>query len=182
MHGDAMRTPLARHRCRCGCAKTRRRCRWRIRHKAYLAEHREEIRELSLPEQEGMARVQSSFRSPRVRHMIEVLMRLDASIASDPKFVLDTSQSIHLTGARRDGHIPTLTTQSALFVPALGRDLTVAELCCLMGADAHVEEARSLVQANSPVARHLKRMLGNSMHVAVVGSICAFALAAAGSE
>ena len=116
--------------------------------------------------------VQNCFRSPRVRHMLQVLWQQKGTAFLDSRCqILDVTQSLHMTGMRSDGLVPTLTCGADLFMPALRRSLDLKELCALMGM--HLYESGSEVV--------VKRMLGNTMHVAAVGSICLAALAATGS-
>lgn len=68
---------------------------------------------------------------------------------------------------RSDGVLPTLSTGSATFIPLLGRCINVEEELFLMGFD--VQECRGPLSQVSNAAA--KRMVGNTMHVHVVGYV-----------
>jgi hypothetical protein len=121
-----------------------------------------------------LAAVQSPFRSPRVRHLLGVLARQHPTFCTSTRTIMDVSQSVHMTGFRTDGICTTITCGAVLYVPGLRRTLRVRELAALMGLHRHESELESAANA-----AQIKRMIGNTMHVAVVGTICVAALSAA---
>lgn len=106
--------------------------------------------------------------SPRVRNMLDLLWELHGPrLLEKPSCSLDLSQSIHMTRFRDDGVLPTLSTNSATFIPTLGRTLTVDEELFLMGFS--MQECR--LQLGQLSQATTKRMVGNTMHVHVVGYV-----------
>eukprot|EP00973_Karenia_brevis_P034982 4824806-Karenia_brevis.AAC.1 len=94
------------------------------------------------------------------------LLNLRAAQAGSPEMpnpmVLDVSQSFGWDQFRMDGRVPTLATSSKIFALGLGRTLTSAELFDLMGFPPtyHLDQFDE---------RTLRKFIGNTMHVAVVG-------------
>lgn len=77
--------------------------------------------------------------------------------------ILDKSQNIFRTQYRDDGVVPTVCTTSSLWVFSLGRELKAAEIACLFG---HKD-----TPFGGQTEASLKRLLGNSMHLAEVGGV-----------
>ncbi len=119
--------------------------------------------------------MQAPFSSPRVRDLLQIMCSLHPSFGADSRSILDVSQLIHMTAYRADGLVPTATTGAWLYQPATRRRLSVAALAILMGFDMKSVAALSSMRPTT----HARRMLGNTMHVAVVGSICSIAAALA---
>jgi hypothetical protein len=158
------RVLFARHPCKCGC-RTRGTCRWRSRHASYHTEPLNSVQKTHLKQ------IQRPFTSPRVRDMLRLLMQKHSDMSENPAVILDVSQSIHMCGIRRDGRAPTLTCNGCLYAPALRKLLSVKHLATLMGFHKHVEDLAALPAVDA------KRLLGNTMHVAVCGTLCTLAVA-----
>ena len=84
--------------------------------------------------------------------------------------VFDVTQRISMNGLRHDGCVPTLTTGSAIYTPALNIILGVEHLSVLMGFTfkAHVWHVMRRTS--------WRACLGNTMHVPVVGMVVLFAV------
>lgn len=174
-----------RHPCHCGCraeaGRKRKVCRWRKRHRRWLDEHGP-TRLLQEAECASLQNLLGRFTSPRVRHLLDTHVRLNPRLLVAAS-ALDVSQSIGMTGLRCDGIVPTITCQSRIVILGGGKSqqrgiLSVPQMAALMGADSVLREIESASLSLSEM-RGLRHMLGNTMHVAVVGSICAASVAAA---
>jgi hypothetical protein len=81
-----------------------------------------------------------------------------------PHGVLDLSQGVSREQFRSDGDLPTITTSSELYSLRLGRKFEPRELFLLMGFPATYDfegvDRSSLI-----------RLVGNTMHVGIVGSV-----------
>lgn len=104
--------------------------------------------------------------SSRVNNMLAIIKAMKPDEFN--QCVLDVSQSVHMTRKRSDGCVPTISTSSCMWSAQLRRQLTVSEQMILMGFNP----------ARYGESTPSQRMVGNTMHVCVVGYVILSALLA----
>ena len=117
----------------------------------------------------------SILHCPRQRCMINTLSQ--TTNLMDKHAVLNMSQSLNRNAFRKDGLIPTMTTQcNSLCFPAAAAFITVEQLMLLMGFNPgdHREAMEEIGSAN------MAHMLGNAMPLPVVGLVATLGLSMLG--
>ena len=104
----------------------------------------------------------SSARERNLLNIMSYIIAAKTSMASSFA-IMDKSQSITRTQFRDDGNVPTVCTTSSMWVFSLGRELTAAEIATLFG--------HQQTPFGGQTEASVKRLLGNSMHLAEVGVI-----------
>ena len=102
-----------------------------------------------------------------------MIMLLTAQLGAD--FTADISQNIHMCQGRNDGHVGTIATTSRLYFNKASRIVSAMEKFAVMGFDA-----KCMPHLAGFKEAHLNKFIGNSMHVACVGSIMVLGLMAVG--
>ena len=143
-------------------------CKWRQRHQTWLetkasADARQTLTTQSIS-------VPACVTSPRERDLI---MLLTTQLGTN--FAADISQNIHMCQGRCDGHIGTIATTSRLYLNKAGRIVTALEKFAIMGFDS-----KCMPHLASFKESHLNKFIGNSMHVACVGSVMILGLMVVG--
>ena len=167
------RLPCERHPCRCGCRGVSSKCCWRKLHKAAWAKlpksmwHYSYFQDLWSTFQIDADKLVTS---PRVRDLLSLRVAEHGGVAACMDAMIDLSQSYGWDQWRNDGNIPTLATNSSLFLVGSGRFAEVHALFAEMGFP------HALLYSEFP-ARTLCALLGNTMHVGVVGFAVATLLA-----
>ena len=171
------RSPCERHPCRCGCRGDSSKCCWRKRHGPAWAKLPKPLQHYSYFQD-----LWATFRidadklvtSPRARDLLSLKVAEHGGVAACLEAMLDLSQSYGWDQWRSDGHIPTLATNSSIFLVGSGRFFEPKALFAEMGFP------EALLYSEFP-ARTLCALLGNTMHVGVVGFAVATMLALQGS-
>ena len=115
--------------------------------------------------------------SARERNMLNVFARLPAALPlRSTMMVVDISQAIDRCYPKTDGTVPTACINAKLWSIRAGRALDVIEVAKLMGHD--LDE----IDLNGVTENQMRRMLGNSMHVATAGFALIGLLGAIGSS
>ena len=89
--------------------------------------------------------------------------------------IMDISQAIDRARPKLDGTVPTMSTNARMWSMQAGRLLTVSELAKLMGVDLGACNLFDTTETQ------MRRMLGESVHVATSGFAMLGLLAAVGS-
>ncbi len=160
------------HSCKCGrCGASGLDCGWRKKMLSFIEQQfgvgwlqesqSRKITYIEALEQQGVA----GPRSSRERNLLNVLALLPRMHPlSGTRAVFDISQSINRISPKYDGSIPTIATNSSMFVMKTGQHMTLWQLGELMG---HKMESLKLQEITEACFR---RMLGNSVHVACMGA------------
>ena len=115
--------------------------------------------------------------SARERNLLNVFARLPAAQPlRSTLMILDISQAIDRCHAKTDGTVPTAGINAKLWSFRAGRALDVIEVAKLMGHELDKMDLKGITESQ------MRRMLGNSMHVATAGFALIGLLAAVGSS
>lgn len=161
-----------RHPCppvcgRCGVTGTE--CIWRHKMQKYLAEHQPNLLAQSTGKLTYLQVLELSGRqgptNPRQRNLLNVFALLSqARPLNETLMLTDLSQSVDMAVLQKDGSLPTLARNSAIFCFRAGRLLTTAEKAALMGFDlGEMQFPQGCSEA------WLRERLGLSIHVASLG-------------
>ena len=126
------------HPCQCGCLKRKdgATCKWRTLHFEAITA----IEGLNLESQEGRltycqvieAQGKQGPSSARERSLLNILA-LQSVPKANSYAVLDRAQSIHRTGLRSDGLLPTFCKTSRFFLLSLGAKLKASDIATFFG-------------------------------------------------
>ena len=111
----------------------------------------------------------------RVRHMLNVIAAMKGMDLNTTPAIVDTSQSLERKSWRFDGTVPPIATNTTLWPMKLARFLTFDETAALMG-HRMCDVDRDFKGIRKTARQHL---IGNSIHVATLGSLMIAQLAAA---
>ena len=115
--------------------------------------------------------------SARERNMLNVFARLPvAQPLRSTAMIVDISQAIDRCYPKTDGTVPTACINAKLWSIRAGRALDVVEVAKLMGHDLDGIDLKGTTESQ------MRRMLGNSMHVATAGFALIGLLGAIGSS
>ena len=115
--------------------------------------------------------------STRERNMLNVFARLPvAQPLRSTVMIVDISQAIDRCYPKTDGTVPTACINAKLWSIRAGRALDVIEVAKLMGHELDEIDLKGITESQ------MRRMLGNSMHVATAGFALIGLLAAVGSS
>ena len=115
--------------------------------------------------------------SVRERNLLNVFARLPvAQPLRSTMMILDISQAIDRCHAKTDGTVPAACINAKLWSIRAGRALDVVEVAKLMGHDLDGTDLKGTTESQ------MRRMLGNSMHVATAGFALIGLLGAIGSS
>ena len=115
--------------------------------------------------------------SARERNMLNVFARLPvAQPLRSTVMIVDISQAIDRCYPKTDGTVPTACINAKLWSIRAGRTLDVIEVAKLMGHELDKVDLKGITESQ------MRRMLGNSMHVATAGFALIGLLAAVGSS
>ena len=108
-------------------------------------------------------------KQPRVRHMLNVLAESlpEADPLADTVAIVDITQSLERQPWKLDGTVPPIATNTVLWSLMLGKCLTTKQTAELMGH--RFADGRTDFATISKTAQ--KTLIGNSIHVAVIGSL-----------
>ena len=114
----------------------------------------------------------------RVRHMLNVIAAMKCIDLHTTPAIVDTSQSLERKPWRFDGTVPPIATNTTLWSMKLARFLTFEHTAALMGhrmcdVDRDFKGIRKTAR---------QQLIGNSIHVATLGSLMIAQLAAACRE
>ena len=116
-------------------------------------------------------------KSARERSMLNVFARLPvAQPLRSTVMIVDISQAIDRCYPKTDGTVPTACINAKLWSIRAGRTLDMIEVAKLMGHDLDKVDLKGITESQ------MRRMLGNSMHVATAGFALIGLLAAVGSS
>ena len=115
--------------------------------------------------------------SARERNLLNVFARLPAALPlRSTAMVVDISQAIDRCYPKTDGTVPTAGINAKLWSFRAGRALDVIEVAKLMGHELDKMDLTGLTESQ------MRKMLGQSMHVATAGFALIGLLAAVGSS
>ena len=115
--------------------------------------------------------------SARERNLLNVVARQpSAQPLRSTTMIIDISQAIDRCCPKTDGTVPTACINAKLWSIRAGRALDVIEVAKLMGHDLDEIDLKGITESQ------MRRMLGNSMHVATAGFALIGLLAAVGSS
>ena len=160
--------------CKCrGDASRSRKCVWRQNHKKAWAKLPPAMQHYSYFEDlyatYGID-AEMSVSSPRERDLLNLRVAEHGGVSQCKDAVLDISQSYGWDQWRVDGCVPTLATGSAIYAIGAGTRLTPQVLFALMGFPA-------THQYQDFAPHKVATLLGNTMHVSIVGFAVATLLA-----
>lgn len=159
------RASCSQHPCQCGCRGNARSCAWRRRHKQAWSKLPRQSQNYSyfqeLWDKYGID-ADKVVTSPRERDLLNLRVAEHGGLEASRRAILDLSQSYGWDQWRSDGNIPTVATNSAVFLVGAGERMLITDLFKHMGfPDVH--------RYNEYPDHTLRMLLGNTMHVAVVG-------------
>jgi hypothetical protein len=160
------------HLCKCRLCQdgAKMQCRWRASGKAFLKAKAVTLTKAKAAyrkcaRRRGIQIDPAAGSSPRIRANLGALYAVAVKQGQPASnLVADISQTIHMTGCRTDGKLPTVTCHSQLWAFPWGRALSGRECFFMMGWRRSADFGRF---SDS----ELRRLAGNSMHVAVVGTL-----------
>ena len=157
------------------------RCLWRKKHETFLLKHAciepepTEMFEV-LAEEKGL---QAPRMAARTHSMLSILAKVHGHAFWSSGVYLDRSQSIDMARLRFDDCLPCLSTGSRLFSPSRCKDVSLAQLYYIMGFPLnHQTYFRAYTEIPVPAKR---KLIGNTMNVAVVSYLTISAMIAADS-
>ena len=171
------------HRCQCGCTKAAAKasadtpnssaealqsCKWREAHSKYL----QKMPNMTIEGQAGRLTYcevlemnnKPAPASARERNLLNILA-YESQPAQSAYAVLDKTQTIGRTGFRSVGLLPTFCKSSQLWSTMMGQQISAEWMAALFG---HVNSDFTGLSRSSVMS-----LLGNSMHLADVGTIMA---------
>ena len=135
------------------------------------------IQALEMHKRKCLEDVKKLPQSARERNMLNVFARLPvAQPLRSTAMIVDISQAIDRCYPKTDGTVPTACINAKLWSIRAGRALDVVEVAKLMGHDLDEIDLKGTTESQ------MRRMLGNSMHVATAGFALIGLLGAIGSS
>ena len=166
------RSSCRRHPCQCGCNGDVKICAWRRRHKVAWAKLPQSWNRYSYFEElwhKFGIDADTVVTSPRERDLLNLRVGACGGLDNCRDAMLDLGQSYGWDQWRTDGNIPTLATNSSIFWVGGGKRILLTDLFRHMGFPG--------VHFYADFPDHkLRALLGNTMHVAVVGLVTSVAM------